>query len=142
MVTKFDNLKSWNVEKGANFENCPNFVTIFCRVLKMKIIFFDISRNPPPIAVRSSLTNQCYQKKWCFCIFSTTTNRDIHPGDSWPYIFFLFLLNLLSQPPLSKKYNDGNVMLDSSNIVSLITEHNTKTWLFLIIFVLFKIKKI
>ena len=49
-------------EKGPNFVNCPNFVTIFCRVLKMKIFFFDIPSHPPPIAVRNSLTNQFYQK--------------------------------------------------------------------------------
>ena len=29
-----DNLKSWNVEKGPNFVNCPNFVTIFVKFWK------------------------------------------------------------------------------------------------------------
>ena len=68
MVTKFGKLKKL---KCPNFVNCPNFVTIFCRILKMKIIFFDIPSNPPPIAVRNSLTNQFYQRYWRFCIFST-----------------------------------------------------------------------
>ena len=35
----------------------------FCQVLKMEIIFFYIPSNPPPIAVRNSLTNQFFQKK-------------------------------------------------------------------------------
>ena len=86
-----DNLKSWNLEKGPNFVNCPNFVTIFCGVLKWKYFFFYIPSYPPPIAVRNSCTNQFYQKNWRFCIFSTkkkvtSLNRDIHPGDSWPYV--------------------------------------------------------
>ena len=45
-----------------SFLNCPNFVIIFCQVLKMEIIFFDILSNPLPIAVRNSLTNQFFQK--------------------------------------------------------------------------------
>ena len=48
---------------------CPNFVTIFCWVLKIKIIFFDIPSYFLPIAVRNSLTNQFYQKDLRFCIF-------------------------------------------------------------------------
>ena len=36
METKFGQFKKL---KYPNFVNCPNFVTIFCRVLKMKIIF-------------------------------------------------------------------------------------------------------
>ena len=69
METKFGQFKKL---KYPNFVNCPNFVTIFCRVLKMKIICFDIPSNPPPIAVRNSLTNQFFQKNWRFCIYSTT----------------------------------------------------------------------
>ena len=57
------------------FQNCPNFVTIFCRVLKMKIICFDIPSYPLLIAVRNSLTNQFYQKDWRFCIFSNTKKK-------------------------------------------------------------------
>ena len=88
-----DNLKSWNVEKGPGFVNCCNFVTIFCRVLKMKY-FFNIPSYPRPFAVQNSLTNQFYQKNWGFSIVSTKSaslNRDIHPGDSWPY----FLLKVV-----------------------------------------------
>ena len=48
---------------------CPNFVTIFCRVLKMKIFLFDIPSYPPPIAVQNLLTNQFRQKRLRFCIF-------------------------------------------------------------------------
>ena len=61
MVKKLDYLKSRNEEKGPNFVNCRNFVTIFCQILKMKLIYFDIPSNPPPIAVQISLTNQFYQ---------------------------------------------------------------------------------
>ena len=43
-----DNLKSWNVEKGPNFVNCLNFVTFFCRFLKMKIFFFISLGIPHP----------------------------------------------------------------------------------------------
>ena len=45
------------------FFNGLNFVTMFCRVLKMKITFINISSNPPPILSRNLLTNQYYQKK-------------------------------------------------------------------------------
>ena len=44
-----DNLNICNVEKGPNSVNCPNFVTIFCRVVKMKKIFIDIPINPRPL---------------------------------------------------------------------------------------------
>ena len=53
-----------------SFLNCQNFVTIFCQVLKIEIIFYDIPSNPPPIADRNSLTNQFFQKNLQFCIFS------------------------------------------------------------------------
>ena len=58
MVTKFGQFKKL---KCPNFVNCPNFVTISCRVMKMKIIFFDIPSYPPPIAVQHSLTNQFFK---------------------------------------------------------------------------------
>ena len=54
--------------------------------------FFYIPCYSPPMAVRNSLANQFYQKKLCFCLSSkkkkkvTSLNRDIHAGDSWPYI--------------------------------------------------------
>ena len=106
-----DTLKSWNAEKGPNFVNFPNFVTIFCQVLKITIIFFDIPSNPPPIVVQNSLTNKFYRKKLLFCIFSknkkkvTSLNRDIHAGDSWPYenilispIMYWILICILKNP--------------------------------------------
>ena len=62
MVTKFGQFKKLKSREESTFVNCPHFVTIFCRVLKMKTIFFYIPCNPLPIAVRSSLTNQFYQK--------------------------------------------------------------------------------
>ena len=60
MVTKFGQFTEL---EHFSFLNCPNFVTIFCRILKIKIIFFDIPSYPPPIAVQNSLTNQFFQKK-------------------------------------------------------------------------------
>ena len=89
MVTKLGQLKQL---KCPNFVNCPNFVTNFCQVLKMKIFFFDIPSNPPPIPVRNSLTKSIFSKKLMFLyIFKkikirTSLYRDIHPGDSWPYM--------------------------------------------------------
>ena len=108
METKFGQFKKL---KCPNFVNCPNFVTIFCRVLKMKIIFLDIPSNPPPIAVRNSLTNQFFQKNWRFCIFSTTKKvqnwreekgpgtslaipRPLRSGIHWPIFFFFKKIDL------------------------------------------------
>ena len=59
MVTKF---RQFTKLGHFSFLNCPNVVTIFCQVLRMKIFFFDIPSNAPPIAVRNSLTNQFLQK--------------------------------------------------------------------------------
>ena len=53
-----------------SFLNCPNFVTIFCQVLKIEIIFLDIPSNPPPIVVQNSLTNKFFQTNLWICIFS------------------------------------------------------------------------
>ena len=58
-----------------SFLNCTNFVIIFCQVLKMKIIFFDIPSDPPAFAVRNSLTNKFFQKNSRFCIFSKNKNK-------------------------------------------------------------------
>ena len=58
-----------------SFLNCPNFVIIFFQVLKMEIFFFDIPSHPPPIAVLNSLTNQFFQKKLRFCIFSKNKKK-------------------------------------------------------------------
>ena len=52
ILTKFGQFKKL---KYPNFVNCPNFVTIFFCVLKMKMIFFYIPSNPLPIAVRNSV---------------------------------------------------------------------------------------
>ena len=66
MVTKFGQFKKL---KCPNFINCPNFVTLFCCVLKMKIIFIDVPSYPPPIAVWNSLTNQFFQKELTILYF-------------------------------------------------------------------------
>ena len=41
---------------------------------------------PPPFAVRNSFTNQFFQ---LFFFFLTSLYRDIHTGDSWPYVLFM-----------------------------------------------------
>ena len=67
------------------FLNGPNF----CRVLKSKTSFLNIPKLPPPSAVQNLLTSQFYQKNlslWKFSKKFTSINRNIHPGDSWPYI--------------------------------------------------------
>ena len=60
MVTKFWQFKEL---KCPNFVNCPNFVTIFCRVLKMKIIFCDIPSNSRPSRSGIHWQNQFFFKK-------------------------------------------------------------------------------
>ena len=56
----------------------------------MKIIFVDIPSYPPPIAIQASLTNQFYQQKKYASVYfqqkNASLNRDIHPGDSLPYL--------------------------------------------------------
>ena len=73
-----------------SFLNCSYFVTIFWRVLNIKIIFIDIHRNSPPFVSRNSLTNQFYQTIWGFWQLkkknTISLSRDIHPGDSWPHV--------------------------------------------------------
>ena len=142
-----------------SFINCPNFVSIFCRMLKIKVIkkislviprpsllgihwpinftkknkylekkktcdkflethssisvlqivptlfpFFvkcwklnwlkkNIPSNPPPFVAWNSLTKSIWPKKLKSLkifknnfFFFTNLNRDINPGDSWPYM--------------------------------------------------------
>ena len=52
MVTKLGQFKKL---KCPNFVNCPYFVTISCRVLKMKIFFFDIPSYPGTLLFSSVL---------------------------------------------------------------------------------------
>ena len=47
MVRKLGQFKSWNVGKGSGFVNCLNFVTIFSKVLEMKMFFFNFPSYPP-----------------------------------------------------------------------------------------------
>ena len=48
IFSKTKKMQNWREEKGHfSFKNCPNFVTIFCQVLKIKIIFFWISLAIP-----------------------------------------------------------------------------------------------
>ena len=65
MVTKLRQLKKVEFFQDPSlhfsFLNCLNSATIFCRVLKITIIFSNIPSYPPPFAVRNSLTNQFYQ---------------------------------------------------------------------------------
>ena len=56
------------------------------------MILSNIPSYPLPFAVRNLLTNQFYQKKSRFLDILkkkekvTSLNRDIQPGDSWPYV--------------------------------------------------------
>ena len=94
MVTKFGQYKKLKCRVGYQLCKWSQFCFHFLLSFENDF-FFNIPSNPPPIAVRNSLTNQFYQKNLCFCIFSkkkkkvTSLNRDIHPGDSWPYIGLL-----------------------------------------------------
>ena len=45
------------------FVKCPNYVLFFCRGLKMRVIFLNISSFPATIVFQDSLTNDYNQKK-------------------------------------------------------------------------------
>ena len=53
----FKTLPSGDPSIHLSFLDCPNFDTIFSRVLKIKILFPNIPRYPPPVAVPNSMTN-------------------------------------------------------------------------------------
>ena len=52
-----DNLQNRDPFLHLGFLNYPNFVTIFCRVLKNNNFSKNIPSHPPPFAVRNSLKN-------------------------------------------------------------------------------------
>ena len=64
-----DNLQSRDSSPHLSLFNYPNCVTIFCRILK-RFILLNFPSYAPHFAVRNSLTNQFYQKKLSFWIFS------------------------------------------------------------------------
>ena len=55
---------------------CYHFLSSF------EIIFFDVPSYPLPIAVQISLTNQFFQKSWCFCIFLKQKKGQVYIGIS------------------------------------------------------------
>ena len=61
MVTKLGQFKKLKCREGL-YQLCYHFLSSF----ENNNIFFDIPSNPPPIAVRNSLTDQFYQKKNLF----------------------------------------------------------------------------
>ena len=61
MVTKLGQFTKLKCQEGSR-KIYPNFVTIFCKVLKIKMIFLNIPSNPPPFVSVNSLTNQINQK--------------------------------------------------------------------------------
>ena len=72
---------------------CYNFFSRF----ENENMFFDISSNPLPIAVQNSLTNQFYQKNWCFCIFSTKKKWQVFPGPFSTFQFCIFFVENLEK---------------------------------------------
>ena len=64
---------------------CYHFLSSF----ENENIFFISLAIPRPSQSRIHWPISFTKKKWCFCIFPkkkvTSLNRDIHPGDSWPY---------------------------------------------------------
>ena len=79
-------------EKGYfSFLNCLNFVAIFVKFWKWKYFFLIFLANPRPSRSGIQWPINFSKKKLIFCIFSkkkkgTSLYRDIHPGDSWPYV--------------------------------------------------------
>ena len=72
MVTKFGRFKKLKCREGSRLCKLSKLCYHFLSSVENENNFFDIPSNPPPIAVRNALTNQFYQQKLCFCIFSTT----------------------------------------------------------------------
>ena len=108
MVTKLGQFTKLGPFSTFQHFNCPNFVTIFCHVLKMEIIFFDIPSNTPSIAVRNSLTNWFFQTKLQFCIFSTTKSAKLKRREG---SFQHFKLSKLCYHFLSS-FENGNIFFD------------------------------
>ena len=88
MVTQSGQFKKLKCREGSQLfklsQLCYHFLSRF------ENIFFDIPSNPPPIAVRNSLTNQFYQKNLRFCIFSTNKKSDKFLWD--PSLLFSFAI--------------------------------------------------
>ena len=62
---QFIKLKCW---KRVQFCKLPQLCnSFFCRVLKMKVIFWNIFSNPRLFIYRNSLTNQFFKKKVFVC---------------------------------------------------------------------------
>ena len=68
IVIKFGQFKKL---KCPNFVNYPNFVTIFCRVLKMKIIFLISLATPRPLRSGINWPINFSKKNLQFCLFLT-----------------------------------------------------------------------
>ena len=77
------------------FLNCLNFVTIFCKVLKMKIFFKNIPSYPLPLPVQNSLTNQFYQRNWGSRFFKKERKRDKFFRESPEWISLFKLVTIL-----------------------------------------------
>ena len=108
MVTK---LRQFTNLGHFSFLNCPNFVPIFCQVVKMKTIFFDIPSYPPPIAVRNSLTNQFFQKKLTI-LYIFNKKKNYAKLKRTEGSFQLFKLSKLWYHVLSS-FENGNIFLIS-----------------------------
>ena len=100
-------MQNWREERGHfSFLSCPNYVTIFCQVLKTEIIFLDIPGNSSPIADLNTLTNQFSKKNDVSIYFQkrrkkvTSLYRDIHPGNPPP----IAIRNSLTNQVFQKNY--------------------------------------
>ena len=70
MVTNFGQFEKLKCREGSRLCKLSQLCYHFLSLFKNENKFFYIPRHPPPIAVRNSLTNQIFQKKLWFCIFS------------------------------------------------------------------------
>ena len=127
MLTKLGQFKKLKYREWPQLcklsQLCYNFLSSFENEEEKNYIH----SNPPPIAVRNSLTNQFDQKKITFLyIFNnnkkvTRLYRDIHPGDSWPYIEYSFLLQNLFAARLLREFNFG-IFLSKTHRYSRLTK--------------------
>ena len=88
----WDNFQSWDPSLPFSFLSCPNFLNVFCRVLKMKQFFFlNIPSYPLPFAVQKFLTNQLQPKKIGFWKKKKKVTRFFR-DPSLHFSFALFIL--------------------------------------------------
>ena len=98
----WDNLQSLDPSLHFSFLNCPNLITIFCRVLKMKIIFLISLAIPCPSPSRILWPINFIKTNWRFCIFSRRKKSDKFSGT----LLYISVLNFFLSLKIYRRVND------------------------------------